>query len=415
MANHSRIGASSAYRWFECPGSVSLVAVAPPQEDTIYSKQGTAAHWVLEEILKSEKTRHADEFVGETAPNGYEITQEDADAVQKGVDFVNEERKLGKFLLYTEVQFDLENIYPGLFGTSDVALLESNLKRLKVMDYKHGAGIPVEVESNKQLMYYALGAIKKMCDLHKIDYLSVLGWGEVFKEVEIIVVQPRCRHKGGAVRRWVIPNDELAAFAVELAEKAKATTNKNARLKAGDHCKFCPAIGTCPEINRTVMDVAKVDFAPVSHPSNLVLPSVETLTKDEIVKILNFKDILIDFFKQAEAHAQTMLEHGQEVPGFKLVRKKSNRDWKDEDEAKDALSMYVKEDEMYSRKFISPAQAEKLLGKKQKKVVEDLCYKPDGGTTIAPEHDPREALPASAIADFAKEEKPADMFGGLLD
>lgn len=378
-----------------------MAASAPPQEDTVYSRQGTAAHWVADEILKLPEPVAAEEFIGRTAPNGYEITEEDTTAVQKYLDFVAEELKTGKYMTYNEVKFDLENVYPGLFGTCDLVLLESNLKRLKVIDYKHGAGIPVEVQNNKQLLYYVLGAINKLCAVHKIDYLSLFGWGKVFKEVEIIVVQPRCRHKGGAVRRWVVPAEILEQFATELALKAKATANKNASLKTGDHCRFCPAIGGCPEINRMTMDLAKVDFRAVSHPSNLQMPAPETLTKDEIVKLLNFKDLISEFLKRVEAHAQTLMEHGEEITGYKLVQKKANRDWKNEEEAKDALMLFVKEDDMYEKKFVSPAKAEKLLGKQQKKIVEDLCYKPDTGRTIAPEHDPREALPASAIQDFS--------------
>lgn len=403
---HSSIGASSAYRWFECPGSVQLSAQAPPSEDTVYAQQGTAAHWLIERFYTAERTNQKIDlwsFEGKLAPNNHEFLPEDIEAVEKFISFMDEYRKDGKFVLHAEAKFDLSGIFPGLYGTSDIVLMESNMKRLRVVDYKHGAGIPVEVENNRQLLYYALGAIQHVCTKHKIDYLSVLGWGSVFKEVEIVVVQPRCRHKDGIVRKWVVNAETLDKFAVELAEKAKATQVKNPPFKTGDHCRFCPALAICPTFNNQTMEIVNADFKAVSHPSNLNLPSPESLSPGEIVKILDFSDLIIEFLKKVEGHALSLLEHGVEVNGYKLVKKKSNRQWRDEEEAKETLSLYLNEEDMYEKKFVSPAKAEKLFNKeqkKEKKIIETLTVQPDNGNTIAPEHDPREAVSGSAVNDF---------------
>lgn len=401
---HSSIGASSAYRWFECPGSVRLSELAPPQESNIYAAQGTAAHWVIEQyyaLKMADKPVELDDFAGMAAPNGHELTDEDIAAVRTFVEYVDSIRSSGKFVMHVEAKFDLSSIHEGLWGTADVALMESNMKRIKIIDYKHGSGIPVEVKHNKQLLYYALGGIKYVCDKHKIDYLSMLGWGKTFKEVEIIVVQPRCRHVDGVVRSWVVPAEALDSFADELKQKAILATKKDAPFKAGDHCRFCPALAICPAFNQKTFELAKADFKGVSHPSNLKLPAPESLSNAEIVKILNFADLITEFLKRVEGHALHLLEHGEDLPGYKLVKKKANRDWKDEEEAKAALSMLLSEAEMYEKKFLSPAKAEKALGK-QKKLIESLVFKLDTGNTIAPEHDPREAVSGSAVADFAQ-------------
>ena len=50
---HSKFSASGAERWFCCPGSVSL-SEGLPDKETIYSKEGTEAHEVLERLLKIE-------------------------------------------------------------------------------------------------------------------------------------------------------------------------------------------------------------------------------------------------------------------------------------------------------------------------------------------------------------------------
>ncbi len=403
MAKHSSIGASSAYRWFECPASVRMSVNAPPQEDTIYAKQGTAAHWVVDQFFKAwqkDQTIDLYSYVGLPAPNGYELEDEDIEAVEKFVNFVLDLLKEGKYILHSEAEFELSAIYDGLFGTSDIVMMESNMKRLKVIDYKHGSGIPVEVVDNKQLLYYALGAILFACKKHGIGLLDVMGWGHVFSEVEIIVAQPRCRHKDGAFRRWVIPAAKLEAFALELAQKAKETSKKDAPFKVGDHCRFCPALATCPAFNNKTFELAQADFKGVSHPSNLNLPAPEALTVHQIKKIMDFADLIAAFLKAVEANALHRMNHGEVIEGYKLVKKKSNRDWKNEDEAKETLSLYVKEEDLFEKKFLSPAKAEKL-GKDVKKAVETLTFKPDNGSTIAPEHDPREAIEGTAVSDFA--------------
>lgn len=400
---HSKIGASSAHRWMACPGSVALSALAPPEPPNKYAEQGTAAHWVMEQYFTADlagKPIDVWEFEGVAAPNGYVLTNEDLESVQAFVKYVNDVRRGGKYILHVEAKFDLERIHEGLFGTSDVVLIESNMKRLKVIDYKHGAGVPVEVEDNKQLKYYALGAIAYVCKVYGLDWIDILGWGSTFEEVEIAVVQPRCRHKSGAVRSWVVPADTLDKFTNELYAAATKTRDPKAGLAPGDHCRFCPALAICPALNKAVQDMVQTDFAPVSDPVNLKLPRPEALSDAEISKVLRFADIIGEWLKAVESHAQTILEHGGKLPGWKLVQKKTNRTWIDEEAAKATLELFVAEKDLYEQKFLSPAKAEKLLGKVQKKVVEDLCFKPEGANTLAPEHDPREEVKGSASTDF---------------
>ena len=40
-------------------------------------------------------------------------------------------------------------------------------------------------------------------------------------------------------------------------------------------------------------------------------------------------------------------------------------------------------------KLVSPAQAEKLLGREKAKAITDLWQKPDGKPTVVPDSDPR--------------------------
>ena len=95
---------------------------------------------------------------------------------------------------------------------------------------------------------------------------------------------------------------------------------------------------------------------------------------------------------------------GAEVPGFKLVPKKSDRVWKPGTEI--ALEE-VYGDEMYApQKVESPAQIDKKAG--GKKLTKRYAYKPDTGLTLAPASDTRVAVRRSADDVFSDVPAPAD-------
>ena len=95
------------------------------------------------------------------------------------------------------------------------------------------------------------------------------------------------------------------------------------------------------------------------------------------------------------------------IPGWKLVPKRATRRWRDEGQAVVELqALGLCEDELIARKLKSPAQVEKLLGFKGKRGIADLVVAVSGGTTLAPETDPRPLLLPGAAADFAALPRP---------
>lgn len=405
MSKHSNIGASSAERWFNCPGSVALIEKAPPEEPSPYAEQGTAAHWVLEQCLS--KDERPWNYLGEEAPNGVEIKEEDVIALVEAVDYVNELRGQGHFLLDLEVRFDLECIFPNLFGTADVVLISTDLDKLIVLDYKHGKGVAVFPRENKQLLYYGLGAIKAASDKHAEGMLELVGWGHVFKEVVIGVIQPRNDWWTPEKALWPVPPERLDKFAVELYNAAKRTQAKEAPLIAGDYCSgtWCPANVICPAPIAKAQEVAKLEFSPIDSPEEVKLPSPESLSKEDVVKIMKLKPMMINWFNSAFAYAQIMIENGEKFPGYKVVKTNPNRKWIDDDDMLETLGMVTKDEELYTKKLKSPAQMEALLGKKHKGMVADLCHKPEGKNTLAPEHDKRPAVECGPQTDFEKIER----------
>ena len=209
-------------------------------------------------------------------------------------------------------------------------------KTLYVFDYKHGAGIAVEVENNPQLLYYGLGAL--------------LASGYPAKRVKLVIVQPRCDHADGPVRDWEIDAIDLLDFRADLKAYAEATQRADAVLVSGDHCKFCAAAPLCPALEKKAQAVAKLEFSPV-------------LSYDpaKLAAALDMLDAVDARAKAIREFAYQEAMEGRAPPGYKLVAKRAIRKWSDET----ALATRLEDtfgDVLYQpRKVCSPAQLEDEL------------------------------------------------------
>lgn len=270
MEAHSKIGASSMERWSVCPGSVVL-SEGVPRTNSVYSELGTAAHafgeWILENKLplcfeQDKYFTYEDHGVSKVA----EITEEMYEAVQVYVGYVRDILAQNPDAeLYLEEKFNLEAIHLGLFGTGDCVLWIPRTKTLHVIDYKHGKGKAVTVTGNKQLKYYAVGAVFKLTHARP-------------ETITTTIVQPRCKHKDGAIRSEQLSIVELLEWAVTLRDDAvkvqEATDNykidnlaewTQKYLEEGAHCWWCPAkqCGKCPIINAKKQADARSVFGEI--------------------------------------------------------------------------------------------------------------------------------------------------------
>jgi hypothetical protein len=102
---------------------------------------------------------------------------------------------------------------------------------------------------------------------------------------------------------------------------------------------------------------------------------------------------------RAYAH---QLAQQETIPGWKLVQKKSRRKWIDEGAAAKELlfSFGLNEEDIYETKLKSPAQAEKLLAKKDRALTEftSLCPPVSTGLTLVHDSNPRDAVVPIKIA-----------------
>jgi hypothetical protein len=94
--------------------------------------------------------------------------------------------------------------------------------------------------------------------------------------------------------------------------------------------------------------------------------------------------------------AHDLLEQGQPVPGWKLVRGRASYDWKDEAKTiRHFAKAGIPAADRYVKNIISPAQAKALLKSlKLPETLFDALYEnvATGNTTLAPETDKRPAV-----------------------
>jgi len=377
---HSKLGASSAYRWMNCPGSVALNDKAYKDGSARSSgpaaAEGTAAHTIgAAALLEGSEPWNYTSLEVEVEDWIFPVDPEMVEAVSVWTDFVDAlvdqyKDENPKVFIEHSMQSKLNDL---AFGTSDTLILVPG-EVLIVIDYKHGKGVVVEPDSTQNKYYGALA-----CEVFPAKDLKGI------KRIEMYIVQPRIPHPKGVVRGYEsTPTKIKNWFKKEVLPAMDLTQSEDAMLATGEWCRFCSAKDTCPAIKKEV-----ANFNVTLDP--------DYIDGDALGELLSKKKIIVDYFKTLESEAYRRVMDGQDVKGYKLVRGKSNRAWKDdvEDKIKDKFG-----DEAYQeRKVKSPAMLEKLEGGKT--FVSEFAYKPDTGLTIAPTSDKREAVkrPMDAFLD----------------
>lgn len=368
---HSAIGASSYHRWGPCPGSVELCKSLPPTTSS-HAEEGTNAHTLGQ--FKFERGRWP--FDAEV---GFQVTEEMKEAVQVYVDYIEEQLKVDVCEVLIEHKFNLEKLLPGLFGTADCVLYYPKKKLLKVIDYKHGQGVFVPVERNEQLMYYGLGAL--------------LSTGFLVDTIELTIVQPRCPSTEGVIRSWSFDSFEILDFAADLKAAALKTREPNAPLVPGeDQCRFCPAKAICPALHKQADEAAALEFR-----SDL------SYSPEQLSDVLKKLPTMKAFIQGVEQFAYQEALHGRTPPGFKLVEKRSTRQWTDETQVLEFMKSTVNLSESEFKttpELKSVAQIEKLLSKSMKEKLKPFIVSKSSGTTLAEESDPRPEVRTDAASEF---------------
>lgn len=384
---HALLSASSANRWLNCTPSAKLEDAEGPRVSSIYADEGTLAHelgelYIRHDVLGTvDDQAFSDRF--DEIMNNQLFSEEMLDVVPIYVDYCTEQFNEARSndpqaIMDVEQKLDLTEFVPESFGTADCVVLGGKL--IEVIDYKHGKGVPVYAEWNKQLMLYGLGALRKYDMLFDIE------------EVRVTIVQPRINN----ISSWQISVKDLLEWAEnELKPTAKIAFAGEGELKAGDWCKFCAVKNRCRTLYQKNVELAKYDFQePV------------LLTDEEIADILEKTPALVEWANSIQEYARDeAVNHGKVWPGFKLVEGVSRRKWLDEDKVAEAIFSKIpeaSEDQIYDMKLKTITQIEKVFGKKVvAEQLSDVIVKPQGKPTLVPISDKRPALGTEeAINDF---------------
>lgn len=371
---HSPLGPSAAERWLNCPGSVNATR-GIQDESSIFADEGNFAHDILEKARNENKP--GAHYVGEISECGrFTVNKEMVDAVQYFIDYITQ-FEADEYLNEQKVKYDAW--VDGGFGTLDAALLDDGITI--IADFKYGKGIQVAAKDNAQLKLYALAVFQEYGDLYDIQGFKCA------------IVQPRLDW----IDEWEISLDDLLKWADDVVEpRAAEALTDTARFKPGPWCakNFCKIRGSCKARADSIKKALLDEIGEIRDPNEM--------SNDDLGEAMDLVPLIKKWAADIEIRVEKLVMDGEKILGvdglpYKLVAGRSMRSWRDQAAAEKALRNYkIKVGDIWIRKFISPAQAEKLpqIGKNHVVLQKHVIVK-QGKPTLVPGSDKRSAFQSS--------------------
>lgn len=382
--DHALLSASGAHRWINCTPSAYLEA-QHPDDASEAAAEGTAAHELAEHKLRQHLDLPTKRPVSEwDSEEMDDYTDDYADHVMAELARAREEDPAA--FLALEERLDFSHIVPDGFGTGDALIIGGDT--LTIVDLKYGKGVEVSAVGNPQMRLYALGALATYGMIYDID------------QVRTVIYQPRITN----ISVEEITVQELIDWAEDVVRPAaeKATAGEG-ELQAGEWCRFCRHAAQCPAL-------AAEMFTPVPTSDELTpaAPDPDTLTDEQISKIVANSGALKTWLEKVEKYTLKKALEGHTYPGLKLVEGRSVRKYTDKDDVARAVEA-AGENPYKPREVLGITDMTKLLGKKRfEELLSDYIHKPEGKPTLVPESDKRPALtPVNADTVFGHIERGA--------
>lgn len=398
MANdlpaHHLLGPSTAKRWTNCYGCISMYEKAPKPIVNRYATEGTLAHYIAAAILRYKIWGEITcELIADTVevgtkfwvsaddqslvsaadptsdPTGemeerewhdFKVTQEMLDAINVYVNYcMSITADVGKHNVFVEERLSIPsrigNINPilALGGTVDFGAVKV-FDRIIVADYKHGAGVPVSPYENEQALSYALALFLKLDEFDR-QHIST---------IEIVIVQPR--GLGNGISVWECTPDDLLIWQGKMLYAQKQIHEGNTSLVAGSWCKWCPAGGVCSVRESSLSEAVGTEILATDFEEpKLLVSTFKNISVERLVKIVEVEKPLKAFIESAKELLENLTRKGKKT-GYEIAMSTKNvrRTWIDGDEPVDLLAeMGV---DMYKKTLKTPKQVEdelKTLGK----------------------------------------------------
>lgn len=386
---HSHVmGGSSATQRIHCPGSLALEKSLPDGgTESDFAKRGSMLHAATELVITADpKDLSAAELlfvdlVGQDLGFGedFKMTWDLVDtklrpAIEVWFKFLAEWDIDDYFI---EQRVSLGTVVEGAFGTADI-IAKDTKGWLHVLDWKFGDGVPVSAVENLGLGFYAAAAMYDE-DPELVEFCDNV------EGVVLHIVQPRTAFpdenpwqtwETDAV--WIEQLVDRIVAAMDVAIKPDAPT------KPGDWCRWCDAKAICPAQHALAGQALSIE--------------PKSLSAIQLADAMHIAETLKPWITSIFELAQTEMEGGAAIPGYKLVNKRPRRVYVNQEAAQKSLrgKKMKAADIMAPRELISPAQLEKVMGKPAyKKFAEDNVVMVSSGVTVAPDTDKRQAVTGS--------------------
>lgn len=389
---HATLSASASNSWLNCAQYIKVQKMFS-ESTSPYAEAGRLAHAIAE--YKARTYFH--EPVGKRAYNSrlkkFAAEPNYDPAMEEATELYLETLKelaltfAAPPFVALETRVDYSEYAPGGFGTADCIMIGGG--RIVVVDYKNGAGVPVDATWNSQMCLYALGGLATFRPVY----------GDTITEAQLVIVQP---HAGG-VKSWETSVANLVTWGTEfVVPRARIALEGSEPACAGDWCRFCKGRSQCTARAKQMLEVGRhYQNAPAAGSEKIPETYSGPLLSDaEVGAALTAGAGLVAWYKDLEAYALLACLDGREIPGFKAVEGRGSRDWADLDAAfKTLQERGVAEAMLWERKPVTAPGLEKALGKKAFAEVSDgLVVKQPGKPTLVPASDKRPPYDAAAAA-----------------
>jgi hypothetical protein len=419
--DHATWSASATDRNWNCSGALPLVErKATPDKENPAAAWGTACHQVSEKCLRANTDALAYvDTVEHTKEHKIDVDEELAVTAQVYIDYVRGrvaeyKKQFGDDpVVKYEQHFSLAPLKPPFDagGTGDTVMYFPKWLLIEIVDLKGGRGVVVDARGNKQLRTYALGAViaNAGLDVERVKSTIVQPRGSFPAKAGEWVEQPdgsfvsidgnSSMNATRTVRsesyhiadltEWTA--DLLAAMHRSKQAKTDLATMPFAAwaakyLVAGSHCKFCPVAGTCPALEQRALDAAGVWFDDLDTPQISTSNLPENMSPEKMSQVLDMLDMIQEWMDAVRSRAHQQAELGVVIPEYQLSDKIGHRKWKAKEDAEVLEALFLVADltvdEATNRKVKSPAQIEKVLGAKRKKLIEGLVERPVTGSNL---------------------------------
>lgn len=369
-----RLRPSGSHRWIKCPGSIQMQEKFPQLNETSEAaEQGTAAHWVGEQVLMyytmgsdNSSMMLCSDYLDKVAPNGFMVDQEMVNGADMYITDVLKVCQQDGLLrkLQIEQKIKVSRVHATeCEGTPDAWVFNESTRTLNLWDFKFGYVIVNPLCD--QLITYAIGIIDELTGGNGANSDII---------VNLRIVQPRPYHTDGSIRIHSIKASDLFdEYVTTMKRSAELALSENPPTKSGSHCKYCSAFHACKTANRSSMNAIDVSDSM----------QIELVPPDQLASHREILNRALESIKgrlnAIDAQIIALINNQTAVKGLSIDNPQTGRlAWTMKPEQVIAFGQLMNVD-LSKISVITPNQAKKLI---DEKVISRYATRPPGKTII---------------------------------